>query len=87
MTSREPKRGSLFEKLQLLRSVTNSHAVNKTSIIVDASKYIKELKRKVEILNADIAFEQNSTDQDDQMPVDSLSPPSRSGLNPLKGAF
>ncbi|PUZ43421.1 hypothetical protein GQ55_8G008000 [Panicum hallii var. hallii] len=36
------------KKLQLLRSVTKSNAANKTSILVDASKYIKELKDKVE---------------------------------------
>ncbi|MQL76034.1 hypothetical protein Taro_008420, partial [Colocasia esculenta] len=29
--------------------------LNKTSIIVDASKYVKELKQKVEKLNEDIA--------------------------------
>ncbi|PUZ62704.1 hypothetical protein GQ55_3G006900 [Panicum hallii var. hallii] len=36
------------KKLQLLRSVTKSNVANKTSILVDASKYIKELKDKVE---------------------------------------
>ncbi|KAG2614537.1 uncharacterized protein LOC120663385 isoform X2 [Panicum virgatum] len=36
------------KKLQLLRSITKSDAANKTSILVDASKYIKELKDKVE---------------------------------------
>lgn len=56
MVSREHKRSaSLHDKLQLLRSITNSHAQNKTSIIVDASKYIQELKQKVEALNQDIA--------------------------------
>ncbi|OEL28308.1 hypothetical protein BAE44_0010673 [Dichanthelium oligosanthes] len=45
---KEKKAALLEEKLQLLRSVTNSNAVNKTSILVDASKYIKELKDKVE---------------------------------------
>ncbi|XP_042504171.1 transcription factor bHLH61-like isoform X1 [Macadamia integrifolia] len=62
MVSREQKRAALYEKLQLLRSVTNSHALNKTSIIVDASKYIEELKQKVESLNQDIATAQNSSD-------------------------
>ncbi|KAF8402532.1 hypothetical protein HHK36_010617 [Tetracentron sinense] len=62
MVSREQKRAALYEKLQLLRSVTNSHALNKTSIIVDASKYIKELKQKVERLNQDVATGQSSTD-------------------------
>ncbi|MBA0766882.1 hypothetical protein Gotri_015877 [Gossypium trilobum] len=63
MFSREHKRAALHEKLQLLRSITNSHAVNKTTIIVDASKYIEELKQKVERLNQDISAAQTSNDQ------------------------
>ncbi|KAI4306520.1 hypothetical protein L6164_029791 [Bauhinia variegata] len=63
MVSREHKRAALHDKLQLLRSITNSHALNKTSIIIDASKYIEELKQKVERLNQDIAMAQTSTDQ------------------------
>ncbi|XWS44069.1 hypothetical protein CRYUN_Cryun15aG0012900 [Craigia yunnanensis] len=63
MVSREQRRAALHEKLQLLRSITNSHALNKTSIIVDASKYIEELKQKVERLNQDIAAAQTSNDQ------------------------
>ncbi|EOY02633.1 Transcription factor bHLH61 isoform 2 [Theobroma cacao] len=63
MVSREHKRAALHEKLQLLRSITNSHALNKTSIIVDASKYIEELKQKVERLNEDIAAAQTSNHQ------------------------
>ncbi|KAJ6798759.1 uncharacterized protein M6B38_187940 [Iris pallida] len=59
MVPREHKRTVLHEKLQLLRSVTNSHAVNKTSIILDASKYIEELKQKVERLNEEIECERN----------------------------
>ncbi|KAH9767424.1 hypothetical protein KPL71_011277 [Citrus sinensis] len=47
------KAAALHEKLQLLRSITNSHAVNslKTSIIVDASNYIEELKQKGFMIN------------------------------------
>ncbi|MED6136318.1 hypothetical protein PIB30_054961 [Stylosanthes scabra] len=61
MVSREQKREALLhEKLQLLRSITNSHAVNKTSIIIDASKYIEELKEKVERLNQEIASAETS---------------------------
>ncbi|KAM7270772.1 hypothetical protein ACFE04_029986 [Oxalis oulophora] len=62
MVSREQKRAAaaLREKLQLLRSVTNSHAVNSTSIIQDASNYIKELKQKLEKLNQDIEAAQTS---------------------------
>ncbi|MCL7050624.1 hypothetical protein MKW94_019714 [Papaver nudicaule] len=61
MVSREHNRAAVYEKLQLLRSVTNSHAVNDTSNIIDASNYIKELKGKVERLNQDIATSQYST--------------------------
>ena len=38
--------------------------VNKTSIIVDASKYIEELKEKVERLNQDVATSQSSSGHD-----------------------
>ncbi|CAA7389299.1 unnamed protein product [Spirodela intermedia] len=58
MVSREHKR-VLHEKLQILRSVTNSQALSKTSIIVDASKYIEDLKKKVEKLNRDIACQRS----------------------------
>ncbi|KAK4351264.1 hypothetical protein RND71_030577 [Anisodus tanguticus] len=55
MVLREQKRAAvLHEKLQLLRSITKSHALSESSIIVDASKYIQELKHKVERLNQDI---------------------------------
>jgi len=37
--------------------------LKKTSIIIDASKYIQELKQKVEELNQDLANAQTSTDQ------------------------
>ncbi|KAL8161059.1 hypothetical protein V2J09_012548 [Rumex salicifolius] len=60
MVSREHKREALHEKLQLLRSITNSHAVNKTTILGDASKYIEELKNKVERLNREIMSSTNS---------------------------
>ncbi|KAK8672490.1 hypothetical protein V6N13_110858 [Hibiscus sabdariffa] len=63
MVSREHKRAGLQEKLQLLRSITNSHAMNKASIIVDASNYIQELKQKVERLNQDVAAAQTSNNQ------------------------
>ncbi|KAK7387489.1 hypothetical protein VNO78_28338 [Psophocarpus tetragonolobus] len=62
MASGEQKRAALHEKLQLLRSITNSHALNKTSILIDASKYIEELKQKVERLNEDVANAQTSSD-------------------------
>ncbi|KAF3962517.1 hypothetical protein ACB098_06G134300 [Castanea mollissima] len=63
MVSREHKRAALHEKLQLLRSITNSHALNDNSIIIDASKYIQELKQKVERLNHDITTARTSSDQ------------------------
>ncbi|KAJ8650823.1 hypothetical protein MRB53_003846 [Persea americana] len=63
MVSKEHKRTVLCEKLQLLRSITNSHAQSKTSIILDASKYIEELKNKVEKLNQEISYAQNPADK------------------------
>ncbi|XP_022993987.1 uncharacterized protein LOC111489817 isoform X4 [Cucurbita maxima] len=60
MVSREHNNAALHHNLQLLRSITNSHALNKASIIVDASKYIEELKQKVERLNQDISTVQTS---------------------------
>ncbi|XP_024041338.1 uncharacterized protein LOC102612091 [Citrus sinensis] len=71
VVSREHKKAAaLHEKLQLLRSITNSHAVNslKTSIIVDASNYIEELKQKVERLNRDMENAQTSSDQNALLP-------------------
>ncbi|KAF8085708.1 hypothetical protein N665_0650s0021 [Sinapis alba] len=66
MVSREQnKRGSLQEKFQLLRSVTNSHAENETSIIMDASKYIQNLKKKVERFKEHTAAEQSSNEPTD----------------------
>ncbi|KAL0740107.1 hypothetical protein Bca4012_081620 [Brassica carinata] len=64
MVSREHKRGSLQEKFQLLRSITNSHAENETSIVMDASKYIQNLKKKVERYK-DTAAEQSSSEPTD----------------------
>ncbi|KAJ6859499.1 hypothetical protein NC652_041705 [Populus alba x Populus x berolinensis] len=55
MFSSEQEREAMFKKLQLLRSITNSHAHDKASVILDASKYIKDLKQRVERLNQDIA--------------------------------
>ncbi|XP_057789545.1 transcription factor SCREAM2-like [Salvia miltiorrhiza] len=63
MVSREHKKDALHDKLQILRSITHSHAINDTSIVLDASNYIKELKHKVEILNEEIATTESSTTQ------------------------
>ncbi|KFK34875.1 hypothetical protein AALP_AA5G204700 [Arabis alpina] len=70
MVSREQKRGSsLREKFQLLRSITNSQAESETSIIVDASKYIKKLKQKVEKINNATTSEQSFRDHSDPNPM------------------
>ncbi|KAJ4745612.1 Transcription factor bHLH61 [Rhynchospora pubera] len=61
MTTKEEKKAVLQEKLELLRTVTKSHAVNKASIIVDATKYIQELRQKVEESEQQLA-------QDDNLP-------------------
>ncbi|TVU18849.1 hypothetical protein EJB05_34964 [Eragrostis curvula] len=58
MVSREQKRAILHEKLQVLRTVTHSHAGNEMSIIADASTYIKDLKQKIAKLNQEIASAQ-----------------------------
>ncbi|KAL3531614.1 hypothetical protein ACH5RR_005135 [Cinchona calisaya] len=52
---REQKRAALHEKLLQLRSVTNSTAVNTASILVDASRYIQELKERVKKKYQDVA--------------------------------
>ncbi|BFG36546.1 hypothetical protein CerSpe_228200 [Prunus speciosa] len=50
MSSSDRKKAVLYHQLQQLRAATNSNALNKASIIVDASNYIKELKQKVDTL-------------------------------------
>ncbi|OMO82977.1 hypothetical protein CCACVL1_11645 [Corchorus capsularis] len=70
MISKERKRtAASYKKLQMLRSITNSHARSKTSIIVDATKYIEELKQRVERMNQDIAMAQNPTCHNTLIPV------------------
>ncbi|XP_057726925.1 uncharacterized protein LOC130942231 [Arachis stenosperma] len=52
MVSRVHKRTGLFHRnLQHLRSITKSHAVFKTSVILDASEYIRNLKKKLQELD------------------------------------
>ncbi|KAK4418862.1 hypothetical protein Salat_2299000 [Sesamum alatum] len=63
MSSRDRKKAALYEKLEQLRSATNSTAVNRASIVVDASRYIQELKERVDKLNQDIATLQSSSHQ------------------------
>lgn len=57
-SSRGRKKAALYQQL---RAATNSTAMNKASIIVDASKYIRELKQKVDTLNQDVGTSQNSS--------------------------
>ncbi|CAM8961884.1 unnamed protein product [Rhodiola kirilowii] len=59
-SKQQQKRAALHEKLQQLRSATNSTATGSTAIIDDASKYIEELMEKVEMLNLEIQSD-NST--------------------------
>ncbi|KAJ6379121.1 hypothetical protein OIU76_015851 [Salix suchowensis] len=63
MVSREQKRAAMYKKLQILRSITNSHAHDKASIILDASNYIKDLKKRVEKLNQDVSTAASLTSQ------------------------
>jgi len=43
--------------------------MNKASIIVDASKYIEELKQKVEGMNSELGIVESSTPQMDEQPM------------------
>ncbi|KAL8517110.1 hypothetical protein ACS0TY_015361 [Phlomoides rotata] len=61
MGSRERKKAALYEKLEQLRAASNSNAVKKASIVVDATRYIEELKERVEKLNQDVTTQQTST--------------------------
>ncbi|CAI0423932.1 unnamed protein product [Linum tenue] len=65
---------ALSDQFQLLRSITNSSAMDKTSIIVDATKYIEELKDKVERLSGEATTA--------QPPAASSSSSSSSSQNP-----
>ncbi|XVF46145.1 hypothetical protein PTKIN_Ptkin03bG0003300 [Pterospermum kingtungense] len=63
MVSKKSNMSASRKKLRMLRSITNSHAHNKTSIILDATKYLEELKQRVERVNQHIAMASNSTCQ------------------------
>ncbi|KAL1804999.1 hypothetical protein DCAR_0830788 [Daucus carota subsp. sativus] len=60
--SKERKKASaaLHEKLLLLRSLTMSRSQRENSIVLDAAKYIQELKQKVERLNQDLTTGESS---------------------------
>ncbi|KAF2306519.1 hypothetical protein GH714_018975 [Hevea brasiliensis] len=66
MASRKQKKAARYDKL---RDVPISTAMSKTSIIVDASKYIEELKEKVERLNQEIGTSQASATSQNQLPM------------------
>ncbi|XP_061354296.1 uncharacterized protein LOC133298923 [Gastrolobium bilobum] len=51
MVSRVHKRTAMYRNIQKLRSITNSHARRKTSVILDASEYIRGLKQRLQELN------------------------------------
>ncbi|CAI0423930.1 unnamed protein product [Linum tenue] len=69
---------ALSDQFQLLRSITNSSAMDKTSIIVDATKYIEELKDKVERLSGEATTAQppaassSSSSSSEQVTVETL---------------
>ncbi|CAI9782344.1 unnamed protein product [Fraxinus pennsylvanica] len=63
MDSKEHKKATLFQKLEQLRSASNSTAMNTASIVVDATRYIEELKERVGKLNQDVATLQNSNEE------------------------
>ncbi|KAF5736522.1 Transcription factor bHLH61 -like protein [Tripterygium wilfordii] len=71
MVSREHKKAAaaLHEKLRQLRSITNSHAHRKTSIIIDASKYIEDLKQRVEKFNQDIEASAQTCHDQNPLPM------------------
>ncbi|XP_019459537.1 PREDICTED: transcription factor SCREAM2-like isoform X1 [Lupinus angustifolius] len=69
MASKVRKKAALQHKLQQLRDATSSSALNKASIIVDASKYIEELKQKVEGLNSELGDTESSSSQNDELPM------------------
>ncbi|KAI4353515.1 hypothetical protein L6164_002459 [Bauhinia variegata] len=72
MSSRDRKKAALQHKLQQLRAVTNSSALNRASIIVDASKHIEELKHKVEGVNTELENTESSSSQLPMVSVETL---------------
>ncbi|KAK9940935.1 hypothetical protein M0R45_017568 [Rubus argutus] len=50
----QKKAPAVYQKLQSLRSISNSPAHSNSSIILDATKYIQELKQKVVEMNQEI---------------------------------
>ncbi|KAK8631314.1 hypothetical protein V6N13_080068 [Hibiscus sabdariffa] len=71
-SSRGRKKSSVYQKLQQLRSLTKSTAVNKTSIIVDASRYIGELKDKVDKLSQETGTTSQVSTSQNPLPMVSV---------------
>ncbi|XP_031407880.1 uncharacterized protein LOC116216091 isoform X2 [Punica granatum] len=65
----DKKAAELHEKLQLLRSITHSHALNEASVVLDASRYIQELQHRVESLDQDTSTAQHSSYNQSSLPV------------------
>ncbi|KAI4356120.1 hypothetical protein L6164_000167 [Bauhinia variegata] len=72
MSSRDRRKAALQHKLQQLRAASNSSAVNRASIIVDALKHIQELKKKLEELNAEQGNAESSSSQLPMVTVETL---------------
>ncbi|CAK8566047.1 unnamed protein product [Lathyrus sativus] len=51
MVSKAHKRTAMYRNLQLLRSITYSTSQRKSSVILEATEYIQDLKHKLEELN------------------------------------
>ncbi|XP_024635956.1 uncharacterized protein [Medicago truncatula] len=51
MVSKVHKRTAMYRNLHLLRSIIHSTSNSKTSVILDATKYIQDLKQKLEEIN------------------------------------
>ncbi|OIT00246.1 PREDICTED: uncharacterized protein LOC109230419 [Nicotiana attenuata] len=70
MGSKDQKNALLNQHLEQLGSITNSPSVNKASIIVHASKYIEELKERIDKLNEDVSTSQPShIDDENSLPL------------------
>ncbi|XP_009617115.1 transcription factor bHLH61-like isoform X1 [Nicotiana tomentosiformis] len=70
MGSKDQKIALLNQHLEQLGSITNSPSVNKASIIVHASKYIEELKERIDKLNEDVSTSQPShVDDENSLPL------------------
>ncbi|XP_019418306.1 PREDICTED: uncharacterized protein LOC109329093 isoform X1 [Lupinus angustifolius] len=74
MVSKVHKRTALYRNLQLLRWITCSHSQRKTSVLLDASKYIQGIKRKLQELNKLAAASSQNIIAYDPMPKLKVEP-------------